>query len=197
MAAKAYVSNKDTAFLSVIDTATRRVSGCIEVPEGSEGIALSPDGSRLYAMSHMGSPLPNKHRPAGLSVYVIDTATDTVVQQVALPDLPEKPMDVDPESRICATPDGKYLLVSAFKWNAVVVIDAATLIPIKTLLVEAEPMYFDFDPSEPDVAYVANHGAGRVTRIDLASLSVAESFLSAPPPRAGRPEDIAFYRVGP
>lgn len=193
---KAYVSNKDTAFLSVVDTAARRVSGRIEVPEGSEGIAFSLDGRWLYAMSHMGSPLPNNDHPTGLSFYVIDTATDAVVRQVALPDLPEKPMEVDPESRICATPDGKYLLVSAFKWNAVVIVEAATLTPIKTLLVEKEPMYFDFVADEPDMAYVANHGAGRVSRIDLKSMSVAESFLSAPPPRVGRPEDIAFYQVG-
>jgi YVTN family beta-propeller protein len=193
--AKAYVSNKDSAFLSVIDTAARLVSGRIEVPEGSEGIALSPGGKRLYAMSHMGSPLPNKHRPTGLSFYAIDTATDTVVQQVALPDLPDKPIEVDPESRICATPDGKYLLVSAFKWNAVVIVDAATLTPIKTLLVENEPMNFAFVAGEPATAYVANHGAGRVSQIDLKSLSVAESFLSAPPPRVGRPESIAFYHV--
>ena len=193
--ARAYVSNKDTAFLSVIDTAARRVSGRIEVPEGSEGIALSPDGKQLYAMSHMGSPLPNKDHPTGLSFYVIDTATDRVVRQVALPDLPDKPMEVDPESRICATPDGKYLLVSAFKWNAVVIVDAATLTPIKTLLVEKEPMNFAFVPDEPAIAYVANHGAGHVSRIDLQSLSVAESFLSAPPPRTGRPESIAFYHV--
>ena len=193
--AKAYVSNKDTGFLSVIDTRARTVSGRIELAEGSEGIALSPDGKRLYAMSHMGSPLPNDHRPDGLSFYVIDTATETVAHQVALPDLPYKPPEVDPESRICASPDGKYVLVSAFKWNAVVIVDAVTLKPLKTLMVEAEPAHFDFVPGEPDMAYVANHGAGRVTRIDLNSLSVAENFPSTPPPRTGRPESIAFYSV--
>ncbi|MBA3831137.1 MAG: PD40 domain-containing protein [Chthoniobacterales bacterium] len=193
--AKVYVSNKDTAFLSVIDASTRRVSGRVEVVEGSEGIALSPDGKRLYAMSHMGSPLPNKNRPTGLSFYVIDTASDAVIQQVSLPELSDKPMEVDPESRICATPDGKYLLVSAFKWDAVVIVDVATLTPIKTLMVEAEPMYIDFVPDQPDMAYVANHGAGRVSRIDLKELRVAETFPSAAPPRMGRPEDIAFYQV--
>ena len=192
---KAYVSNKDTAFLSVIDTAARRVSGRIDVPEGSEGIALSPDGKWLYAMSHMGSPLPHKDQPTSLSFYVIDTATDTVVQQVALPDLPELPMEVDHECRICSTPDGKYLLASAFKWNTVSIFDAATLTPLKTLIVEAEPMNFDFAPDDPDTAFVANHRAGRVSRIDLKSLRIAESFLSAPSPRAGRPESIAFYHV--
>lgn len=193
--AKVYVSNKDTAFLSVIDTAARRVCGRVEVPEGSEGIALLPDGKRLYAMSHMGSPLPNKDRPTSLSFYVIDTAADTVVRQVALPDLPELPIEVDHESRICSTPDGKYLLVSAFKWNTVSIVDAATLTPIKTLVVEAEPMNFDFPPDEADVAFVANHRAGRVSQIALKSLRVSESFLSAPPPRTGRPESIAFYYV--
>ncbi len=193
--AKVYVSNKDTAFISVIDTAVRRVCGSIEMPEGSEGIALSPDGKNLYAMSHMGSPLPNKCHPTNLSFYVIDTATDTVIQQVALPELPEIPMEIDHECRICPTPDGKYLLVSAFKWNAVVIVDAATMMPLKTLVVEAEPMNFDFTPNYPDTAFVANHHAGRVSRIDLKTLRVAESFLSAPSPRTGRPESIAFYKV--
>lgn len=193
--AKVYVSNKDTAFISVIDTAARRVCGSIEMAEGSEGIALSPDGKNLYAMSHMGSPLPNKCHPTNLSFYVIDTATDTVIQQVALPNLPEIPMEFDHESRISATPDGKYLLISAFKWNAVVIVDAVTLTPLKTLVVEAEPMNFDFTPDYPDMAFVSNHGAGRVSPIDLNSRGVAESFLSSPSPRTGRPEDIAFYKI--
>jgi YVTN family beta-propeller protein len=193
--AKAYVSNKDTAYLSVIDARTRRVSGRIEVAEGSEGIALSPDGTRLYAMSHMGSPLPHKDQPSKLSFYVIGTATETVIDQIVLPDLPDKPPEVDPESRIAVTADGKYIMVSAFKWNAVVIVDTATLAPVKTLMVEAEPMHFDFTPLDPGMAYVANHRAGRVSRIDLQSLSVVESFPSAPPPRSGRPESLAFFQI--
>ena len=63
-------------------------------------------------------------------------------------------------------------------------------------MVEAEPMHFDFTPDQPDMAFVANHRAGRISRIDLKTLRVAESFLSAPPPRTGRPESLAFYHAG-
>lgn len=79
------------SYICKADTGERRVCGRIKVSEGSEGIARSPDGKWQYAMSHMGSPLPDKGRPPGLSFYVMDTTTDAAVQRV----------------------------VSAFEWNAV------------------------------------------------------------------------------
>jgi hypothetical protein len=87
-------------------------------------------------------------------------------------------------------------LISAFKWNAVVVVDAKSLTPVRTLAVEAEPMNVDFPPGTSNLAFVAHHRAGRISRIDLDSLSVTDTFPSTPSPRTGRPESIAFFRAG-
>ncbi len=46
---KAYTSNKETPYISVIDTGARKVIKEITVPRGVEGIGVSPDGKRVYA----------------------------------------------------------------------------------------------------------------------------------------------------
>jgi YVTN family beta-propeller protein len=190
----AYVSNKDTAHLSVVDASAHAVRATVPLAEGCEGLCLSPDGSRLYVMSHMGSPLPNPGRPRELSFYVVDTASLRVVQQVPLPTLPAIALDADRESRISATPDGLYLLVTAFRWNSVVVLDAATLAIRHTILVDAEPMNVAYRSDEPGIAYIANHGAGIMSRLDVAAGRVTDRILSTPAGRPGRPEHLAFVQ---
>jgi DNA-binding beta-propeller fold protein YncE len=193
--ATAYVSNKDTAYLTVIDGATRAIRGRVPLEEGCEGLCLTPSEDRLFVMSHMGSPLPNPGRPEQLSVYVIDTATSNVSAQVVLPTLPVIALDADKESRVSITPDGTLAIVTAFRWNSVVVLDATTLEIRKTLLVDSEPMNIAYRREDPTGAYIANHGTGLVSRLDLVSLAITDRWPSVPAGRAGRPEDLHF--IGP
>ena len=52
-ASKAYVENKnDRPFVTVIDLKARKVIGHIPVPNGTEGIAASPDGKRVMALDY-------------------------------------------------------------------------------------------------------------------------------------------------
>ena len=190
--ATAYISNKDTDHLTVVDCRQRAIRGRVTLEEGGEGLCLTPDETRLLVMSHMGSPLPNPGAPEHLSVYVIDTATSSVTAQVPLPSLPRIALDADRESRVSVTPDGRFVIVAAFRWNALVVLDAATLEPKKTLLVEPEPMNFGYRASEPGTVYVANHGTGYVSRLDLATLSITARWPSTPAGRRGRPEHLQF-----
>ncbi len=67
----AYVGNQDAGTVTFIDVATNHASGTATVPGGSIlTIGLSPDGSRLYALTDY------------FGVYVIDTATRRVVGQI-------------------------------------------------------------------------------------------------------------------
>lgn len=58
------------------------------MPNGTEGIAISPDGRRLYA-ADMKEP----------ALHVIDTATDTLLKKVTLKNVP---------MRVRITPDNRY-----------------------------------------------------------------------------------------
>src|SRR5580700_10315778 len=67
-ASKAYVVNKnDKLFITVIDLKKRSIIARIPAPNGTEGIAASPDGKYVVAADHSEPKL-----------LVIDTATDTV-----------------------------------------------------------------------------------------------------------------------
>lgn len=190
--ATAYVSNKDTAHLTVIDCASRSIKAKVPLDEGCEGLCLTPDERRLFVMSHMGSPLPNPQRPEHLSVYVIDTATLRVTDQIPLPTLPAIALDADHESRVSVSPDGARAIVTAFRWNTLVILDAGKLEILETLLVEAEPMNVAYRPDDPEAAYVANHGSGFVSRLDLVRLVVTDRWPSTPAGREGRPEHLQF-----
>ena len=75
-ASKAYVTNKEyRPFVSVIDLKQRKIVGRIPVAGGTEGIAASPDGKRIVVMAH-----------AEPTMIVIDSATDAVVDRIALKD---------------------------------------------------------------------------------------------------------------
>jgi len=73
-ASKAYVTNKeDKPFVSVIDLKQRKIVARVSVAGGTEGIAVSPDGKRIVVMAH-----------AEPTMVVIDPATDTVIDRIAL-----------------------------------------------------------------------------------------------------------------
>src|SRR5579862_1426866 len=92
---KAYVPNKnDKLFISVIDLKARKMTGRIPAPNGIQGIAESPDGKRVVA-SDLAEP----------TLLVIDTATDSVIDRVAIQGMTRgsfKPR---------YTPDGSKILI--------------------------------------------------------------------------------------
>ena len=71
---KAYVANKnDRRFVSVIDLVKRKMQGTIAMPNGTQGITVSPDGRHVLALD-LTEP----------KFAVIDTNHDTVVRQVTI-----------------------------------------------------------------------------------------------------------------
>ena len=190
--ATAFISNKDTAHLAVINCATRTIRARVVLDEGCEGLCLTPDERRLFVMSHMGSPLPNPTRPDHLSLYVVDTQSLDVTAQVSLPTLPRIAPDADHESRVSVTPDGASAIVTAFRWNTLAVIDTSSLEVRSTVLVDAEPMNIAYRSDDAGGAYVANHGDGIVSRLDLVTGTITDRWPSSPAGRPGRPEDLAF-----
>jgi YVTN family beta-propeller protein len=170
---KAYVPNKnDKLFISVIDLRARKMIGRIPAPNGIQGIAESPDGKRVVA-SDLAEP----------TLLVIDTATDTVVDRVAIQEMTRgsfKPR---------YTPDGSKILVCSISQGQgqVNIISTSDLHGKQQVLaVGKNPMGFAFAP-DGRTALVANDGDGTVTVIDLDQMKVISSF------KAGTGIETASY----
>jgi uncharacterized protein (TIGR03437 family) len=63
--------------VSVIDTATHAVVGTFTLGSGATGIAITPDGSRLYVTDVLASPGPG-------NVVVIDTSSNAIVTTLSI-----------------------------------------------------------------------------------------------------------------
>jgi YVTN family beta-propeller protein len=95
--------------------------GTIQAGFGTWGLAVSPDGTRLYATNR-----------EGMSVSVIDTATNTVIGSVG----------VTFPFGISVTPDGSKLYVGTDTGNIVSVIDTGTNTVLGTIAVGTNPYAF-------------------------------------------------------
>jgi DNA-binding beta-propeller fold protein YncE len=155
---KAYVANKDDKpFVTVLDLAARRQIGRVPMPNGTQGIAASPDGTRVIAMDF-----------AKPEIAVVDTATDAVIERIALADATE------PAYKAYYSPSGDWLLTMA--GSTIGIFDAANLrAPQRTVKVGASPMGIGF-AADGRTALVANHGDGTVSAIDLAAGAVTRTF---------------------
>ena len=127
------------------------------MPRGTQGITASPDGKRVIAM--------DLARP---EMAVIDTATDAVLDRIALANT------TDPAYKAYYSPDGKWLLTMA--GSSISIFDAANLrAPQRTLTVGASPMGIAFS-ADGKTALVANHGDGTVSALDIATATVTKNF---------------------
>jgi len=171
-ASKAYVVNKnDRLFITVFDLKKRNIIARIPAPNGTEGIAASPDGKWVVAADHSEPKL-----------LVIDPATDTV--EVTLPLEGNAKASFKPRFSL----DGSKLLVCNLTERLVNVIDIADPHGKQQVLsVGKDPMGFAFAPDGKTVL-VANHGDGTVSVIDLSQNKVVSSFTAG----AGV-ESLAYY----
>ncbi len=119
-APNAYVANSGSGTVSVIDTATDAVVATVTVGTSPDGVAVSPDGSRVY-VANLGSG----------TVSVIDTATDTVAGTVNVGTFPVG---------VAVSPDGSQVYVADDVGNTVSVIDTATDTVAATVAVGTSPL---------------------------------------------------------
>src|SRR5262249_57971098 len=108
-----YVTDSSrSGHVSVSGTATNTVIASIPVGEGPRGVAVTPDGSKVY-VANVLVQLPNPH-PV---VSVIATATNTVIGTIPLG---------GESNGVAVTPDGRKVYVANSGSNNVFVIDTAT-----------------------------------------------------------------------
>ncbi len=171
-ASKAYVVNKnDKLFVTVIDLKKRSIVARVPAPNGTEGVAASPNGQYVVAVDHVE---PN--------ILIIDPATDTVT--VTLPLQGNTKAAFKPRF----SPDGSKLLVCNMTERLVNIIDTADPHGKQQVLtVGKDPMGFAFAPDGKTVL-VANHGDGTVSVIDLSQNKVVSTFTAG-----SGVESLAYY----
>ncbi len=157
---KMYVANKnDKPFISVLDLKTRKMIGKIPAPNGTQGIAASPDGKMVVAMD-FAEPV----------LIVIDPRTDKVTDRIPLKG------QTQGGYKVSFSPDGRRLLTMNLTAKLANVFDTANLRgDQKTLPTGKDPMGFAFS-ADGKTALVANHGDGSVSVIDLQKMEVVNNF---------------------
>ena len=159
---KAYVANKnDRLFVSVIDLKARKMVGRVPMPKGTQGITSSPDGKRVIAIDFTDPQF-----------YVIDTATDKIVDTVVVDKNTIGPF------RARYSPDGSMLLTVNHVNATANIFDARNLrAPQKTLTVGQQAFGIAYS-ADGKIALVSNHGDGTISVIDLVKKAVIQSFTA-------------------
>jgi YVTN family beta-propeller protein len=145
------------ATIAVIDTATNTVVVTIPVPTLSFYLAISPDGTRLYASN------PNFN---GAGITVIDTSSDSVVGAIPTPGTSSNGLAV--------TPDGAHLYIASGYTGDIFIADTTTNTIVDTIF---DPAFTGTDglALSPDGSrlYASSHFALRT--IDTATKAALAS----------------------
>jgi DNA-binding beta-propeller fold protein YncE len=162
-AGKAFVSVKGNCIV-VVDVARREAVDRIRVPHITEGLAISPDGGRLFVCAQTAPEF-----------YVIDAYTHAVLQTQAT----GEGTDVNPQMRrVRVSPDNRYVLVSCNKSNHAAIFAADGLKPIASLSTKKGPMGFGF-AADGKHAYLCCHDDAEVFEFELNSGRVLRTFSTA------------------
>jgi YVTN family beta-propeller protein len=106
----AYVSNRMSNTVSVLDIGKRAVVSSIPTGTGPTGLALSPDESKLFVSNARDN-----------TISVFDTKTLSKLSDIKLP------IEIDFPGEIRLMPDGKRILVSSQATNTIGMLDLDTL----------------------------------------------------------------------
>ena len=157
----AYVANPHTSTVSAIDIASNKVVATIADGGYPWGLAITPDGSRVYVTDTVSN-----------AAVAIDTASNKVIAEVAVGNNP---------IGVAISPDGGRAYVANAFSNSVSVIDTASNTVVATIMVGSGPYGLAFTP-DGNRAYVANSQSdpfapGTVSLIDTASNTVTDTII--------------------
>jgi YVTN family beta-propeller protein len=169
---KAYVANKnDRMFVSVIDLKAYKMIGRVPMPKGTQGITASPDGKRVLAMDF-----------ADPKFYVIDTATDKVVDTIVVEGNTIGPF------RARYSPDGSALITVNHVNALANIFDARNLHAAQKTLKVGQQAFGIAYAADGKTALVSNHGDGTISVIDVGKSQVIQTFTAGT-----GVETLAFY----
>ena len=149
--AYAYIPNRGSLTVSVLNTTTNKVITNIKVGNNPFGVSVSPDASKVYVTNYTSG-----------TVSVINTSTNKVTATITV--------GVSPIG-ISTTPDGSKIYVANWGDNTVSVINALTNSITKTILVGKNPTSLCIGPDGSNV-YVANTSDNTLSVINTVTNSV-------------------------
>ena len=161
---KLFASFKTREAVAVIDTASRKVLGTIDIPHGAEGIAVTPDGETLLVCAHW----------KGL-FHEIDARSNKYRRPIAIEGAPGEANQL---RRVRVSPDGVYVCVSSHVDNFAAIYEAETLEQIGGFDTPKAPMGFGF-AADGKHAYLCCHDAAVTLEFELASARITRQFPTA------------------
>jgi DNA-binding beta-propeller fold protein YncE len=167
-----YVSAHGSApFISVVDVKERRVLGRIPIENGTMGITVSPDGHTVLA-ADAAAPL----------LHIIASPEDREIGQVRVEGV------ATGLYKVFYSPDGHYVL-TCLPSGQINIFDAHDLTAPQRIVHAPGTALMGFAfAADGRSALVGNHGQGTVSRIDLATGTLTDTFA------AGKGvETLAYY----
>ena len=159
---KAYVANKDDRkFVSVIDLKTRKMIKWIDMPKGTQGITMSPDGKHVIAIDFIDPKF-----------YVIDTATDKIIDTVTVDQNTIGPF------RARFSQDGSTLVTVNSTNKLANIFDAKNWKAPQTVLPVGQQAFGIAYSPDGKTVLVSNHGDGTISVIDLGERKVVQTFTA-------------------
>ena len=160
-----YISNKQSA-PQVFDLRQRRFMASLDVRaqapgtgngSGTEGMALSRDGRRLFIADNGQG-----------AIHVFDTGSLKPLQGVPLQALAPSNAKRTRLIKLLVSPDGRWLVTTAYASGQVWIIDTRDLSRQKQVAVAKGPQGVAF-AADGRTVLVASHDSGLLTRLELAS----------------------------
>jgi len=180
LAARLYVSNERDGTIQIVDTNSDRVTATARIGDRPRGLALSPDGKRLYvAVSWWRDgkrPRTGKERIAAIDAATLKPVRDYVA-------------GTDPEC-VAVSPNGQRLYLSNEDAGTASIIDTASGRHRGTLVVGTEPEGVTASPDGKWV-YVTAETSNVLTVIDAKKEQVAANIMVD-----SRPRVVIFTRDG-
>lgn len=155
-----YVGNSRGNDVTIIDLGSLKVTGTIEVGEKVHGVAIQPDGRRMFVTIESDNTL-----------RIVDTLTRKTTAVVKLTGRPNE----------CAvTPDGKYVVVPIRDKDSVEIVDISQQKVVRILPIK-EP-HNAVSTASNRYVFVSSMGGNEIDLIDLETLDYAVHI-----PVGGRP----------
>lgn len=159
---RVYVANSDGSNITIIDPATNKVAGEIQVSKNPHGIVPSLDKKRFYISSEGDNVLD-----------VVDRASGKVIRRVPLGTRP---------NNVAITPDGKRVYVCIRQESWVDVVDTASLEKVKSIPVGNYP-HNVYMTADGKYMIATSMGDKKLTAIDVRTEEPAFSIGTEGVPR--------------